>query len=260
MKTMTLSVLGLVFAQAAHGQALSTQTEGSDWVVQVSPYLWATGIEGRVSPFRRGPTIGVEKDFSDVMEELELGGFLNVWARRDKLVFSGDLMFVNTNDSKAGRLPALPGVPPGLPVSGDVDTKEFMLTLQGGYRFYDTPGLTLDGLAGARYWHVSNELTVKALGQSRTFKESFSWFDPLVGLRAFAPINDRWSVQGQADIGGFGVGSDMTWSVLATVNYVVTDSASISVGYRVLDVDYEDDGHVFDTRMQGPVIGATWRF
>lgn len=260
MKTMTLSILGLCLAQAAYGQALPASDTGSDWTVQVSPYLWATGIDGNVSPFRRGPTIGVEKDFSDVMEELQMGGFLNVWARRDKFVLSADLMFVNTTDSKTGSLPALPGLPPGLPVSGDVDTKEFMLTLQGGYRFHDTPGLTLDGLVGARYWHVSNRLTVNALGQSRSFKESFDWFDPLVGLRAFARIDDRWSVQAQADIGGFGVGSDLTWSALATVNYIVTDSASISFGYRVLDVDYEDDGHVFDTRMQGPVIGATWRF
>lgn len=260
MKTMTLSVLGLVLAQAAQGQALETEIAGSDWVVQVSPYLWATGVEGRVSPFRRGPAIGIEKDFSEVMDELELGGFLNVWARRDQFVLSADLMFVNTTDSKSGTLPALPGLSPGLPVRGDVDTKEFMLTLQGGYRFYDTPGLTLDGLAGARYWHISNELSVNALGQNRTFKESFDWVDPLLGLRGFARIDDRWSVQAQADIGGFGIGSDMTWSVLATVNYIVTDKASLSFGYRVLDVDYDKDGHVFDTRMQGPVIGATWRF
>lgn len=257
MKLVMMSVVGLVFSQAAYAQ---TEPGGSDWVVQISPYLWASGLKGNISPFRPGPTIPIEKGFSEVMEDLNFGGFLNVWARRDKIVVSGDMMFVNTTNSKAGNLPALPGIPAGIPVSGDVDTKEFMLTLQAGYRFYDTPGVTLDGLAGARYWHVSNELTVNALGQSRSYKESFDWFDPLVGIRGFARINDRWSAQGQADIGGFGVGSDMTWSVLATVNYVLTDRASLSVGYRVLDVDYDDDGHVFDTRMKGPVIGATWRF
>lgn len=111
-----------------------------------------------------------------------------------------------------------------------------------------------------RYWHISNELTASAAGQTLTAKESFDWFDPLVGLRGFARINKDWSLQAQADIGGFGAGSDLTWSVLATANYIVTDSASISFGYRVLDVAYDHDGHVFDTRMQGPVIGATWRF
>ena len=258
MKTASLSILALVVAQAALAGQAAAQTDGPDQVVQVSPYLWATGIKGQVSPFRRGPTIGIEKGFSDVMEELELGGFLNIWARKDRFVFSGDLMFVNTTDVRTIVLPILP--PLEVPVRGEVDSKQLMLTLQAGYRLYDAPGLTLDGLGGVRYWHISNELTARATGQSLTAKESFDWFDPLVGLRGFARINKDWSLQAQADIGGFGAGSDLTWSVLATANYIVTDSASISFGYRVLDVDYDHDGHVFDTRMQGPVIGATWRF
>jgi len=28
--------------------------------------MWAAGLDGHISPFRRGPTIGVEKSFSDV--------------------------------------------------------------------------------------------------------------------------------------------------------------------------------------------------
>ena len=31
-------------------------------------------------------------------------------------------------------------------------------------------------------------------------------------------------------------------------------------GYKVLDVDYDHRGHVFDTRLQGPAFGMTWRF
>lgn len=108
MKTASLSILALVVAQAALAGQAAAQTDGPDQVVQVSPYLWATGIKGQVSPFRRGPTIGIEKGFSDVMEELELGGFLNIWARRDRFVFSGDLMFVNTTDVRTGVLPVGP--------------------------------------------------------------------------------------------------------------------------------------------------------
>ena len=48
---------------------------------------------------------------------------------------------------------------------------------------------------------------------------------------------------GQADIGGFGVGSDLTWSLLGTFNYVFTDKWSASLGYKYLSVDYDDDGY-----------------
>lgn len=266
-----LVLAGLYGGEAAHAaDAASGRSEEpapvvdatSTWALQVTPYMWAAGLKGEISPFRRAPTIGIEKSFSDVMDDLNFGGFVNVWARYDRFVFSGDMMYVDTTDSHAfGPLPALPiAVPPGTVINGSVDSKQFMATLQGGYRVVDTPDFTLDALAGARFWHISNDVTVSALGMSRTYGESFGWVDPVVGIRAFLPLTDRLSVQAQADVGGFGVGADITWSALATVNYTVTDHLSISAGYKVLDVDYARGGHVYDTRLSGPVLGMTLRF
>lgn len=232
----------------------------SDWVVQVTPYMWAAGMEGDLSPFRAAPTIHVEKSFSEIMEDFNIGGFLNVWARRDRFVFSGDIMYVNTTAAESTRV--LPDLfPGGLAISAEVDTVEFNATLQGGYRVVDTPRFTLDALAGGRFWYISNDVTIETdvLG-SISREEDFSWFDPLVGARAFYNFTDRLSVMGQADIGGFGVGSDLTWSVLGTFNYVFNDNWSVSAGYKYLSVDYDDDGYVFDVDMSGPVLGVTYRF
>jgi hypothetical protein len=240
--------------------------------LQITPYMWAAGLKGDVSPFRRAPTISIEKSFSDVMDDLNFAGFLNIWGRNDRFVFSGDVMYVDTSDAHgSGPLPAfqIPGlgvtIPPGATVDATVDTKQFMATLQGGYRVIDTPKFTLDALGGARFWHISNDVTVTAshpaIGSvSASHGEDFGWVDPVVGLRAFLPVTEKFSFQAQADIGGFGAGSDLTWSALATANYIVTDQLSISAGYKVLDVNYDHDGYVYDTRLSGPVLGATWRF
>jgi hypothetical protein len=234
--------------------------------------MWAAGLDGDISPFRRGPTISVDKSFSDVLDALNFGGFVNIWGRYDRFVFSGDVMYVDTTDSHAsGPLAAfqIPGlgvtIPPGADVKADVDTKEFMSTLQGGYRVVDTPDFTLDALGGARFWYISNDITVSAshpaIGSvTASHRESFGWVDPVVGLRAFIPVTEKLSFQAQADIGGFGAGSDFTWSALATLNYTFSDHFSASAGYRVLDVDYDHDGHVFGTRLSGPVLGMTYRF
>ncbi|MGI8397213.1 hypothetical protein ACRYWZ_12595 [Agrobacterium deltaense] len=251
--------------------SLPAKVDGADWAFQATGYLWATGLNGNISPFRRAPTLHVEKSFSDVMDDLNFGGFLNIWGRYDRFVLSGDLMYVDTTDSKAAgplpalQIPGLPTLPAGAAIDANVDTQEFMATLQAGYRIVDADGFSLDALAGARFWHISNAVAVTAshplIGSvSATYKESFGWVDPVIGARAFFNLTDKLSVQGQVDIGGFGAGADLTWSALATVNYIFTDTLSVSAGYKVLDVDYSDDGYVFDSRLSGPVLGLTYRF
>lgn len=64
----------------------------------------------------------------------------------------------------------------------------------------------------------------------------------------------------QGDIGGGGAGADSTWSLLATLNYVISDSLSSSIGYKALDVDHDRSGHVHDVRLHGPVFGLTYRY
>jgi hypothetical protein len=241
--------------------ALAADGEPPGWAVQVTPYLWAAGLEGDISPFRRAPTIGIDKSFSDVMDSLNVGGFLNVWARNGRYVASFDIMYVDTTDAKAiGPLPPPIPVPPGTFIDGSIDTTEFMATVLGGYRLIDAPSFSLDALAGVRVWDIENDVTLSALGQSRSYGESFSWVDPVIALRAFAGLSGRTSLQAQADIGGFGAGADFTWSILATVNYSFTGNLSLSAGYKIVDVDYDHGGHVYDTRMDGPVLGVTWRF
>lgn len=213
----------------AHGDGASLYVaqehaplEHQNSALQVTPYIWTARLDGRVSPFQRGPTISVEKPFSDVVDDLNFGGFISVWGRYDRFVLSGDIMSVDTTDiHNVGPLPAfsIPGlgvIPLGGNIDTKVDTKQFTATLMGGYRVIDAPGFSLDALAGARVWHISNSVKVTGslgdLSQSAGYHESFGWVDPLVGLRTFLPITQNISVQGQADIGGFGVGSDFTWS------------------------------------------------
>jgi len=260
--------LALCGAQIAHGET----ADPSNGTVQITPYLWAASLGGDISPFHRAPTIHIEKSFSDVVDDLNFGGFLNLWARHGRLVLLGDMMYVDTTDvNGSGPLAAmqLPGlgvaIPPGASVTARVDTKQFMATLQGGYRVVDTPQFTLDALGGVRFWRISNEVTVTAghlaIGtRTAMHGERFNWADPVVGLRAFLPVANRLSVQAQADLGGFGAGSDLTWSALATANYIIADHFSVSAGYKRLDVDYDHGGHVYDVRLSGPVLGATWRF
>ncbi|WP_235818087.1 opacity family porin [Brucella thiophenivorans] len=237
----------------------SSEMVRPSFALQITPYIWATGLKGEVSPFGPGPTVGVDRSFSDGRDGLNVAGFVNIWGRYERFVLSANVMYTDTTDSDTYRFPGTSQLP-AIDVAGSIDTKQFMGTLQGGYRVLDVPGLTLDALGGIRIWHISNEITASGLGRSESYHESFSWVDPVVGSRMFVNLADRLSLQAQADIGGFSVSSDLTWSVLSTVNYTLTQNLSMSAGYKVLDVDYKHHGHVYDVRFSGPVLGVTYRF
>jgi opacity protein-like surface antigen len=47
---------------------------------------------------------------------------------------------------------------------------------------------------------------------------------------------------------------------MANIGYAFSDLFTLGLGYRYLDVDFEDDDFLIDVKFQGPVIGAafTW--
>lgn len=108
-------------------------------------------------------------------------------------------------------------------------------------------------LAKALDTEVSDNLPTQASSDKQ-------WVDPIIGARAQYNFNDRWFVAGNADIGGFGVSSDITWSLEATVGYNFTRHVSAELGYRYLYTDYSDSGFVYDVAQAGIYTGLNIRF
>ena len=44
------------------------------------------------------------------------------------------------------------------------------------------------------------------------------------------------------------------------IGYQFNDTVSAVAGYRALGVNYRNDGFVFDTVQQGPILGLTVKF
>ena len=91
-----------------------------------------------------------------------------------------------------------------------------------------------------------------ALG--RTVSRTDDWFDPYIGLRGRYNLNDKFYVTAKGDIGGFGVGSDLTWTAEAALGCQLSRSIFAEVGYRALGVDLDKDGLVMDTVTHGPQV------
>ncbi len=219
-----------------------------DWSGQITPYVWGAGLGGDVTPFAGAPTLSFDKSLSEVLEDTDGAFFLSGFARRDRLVLMGDFSW--SSSSKAGVLP------PGLPAEGKVSQRS--LTLLAGWRVISNDRMTLDALAGARAWRVKSRISVAGGALSASPGKDF--VDPILALRANVTLAPQWSAILYADVGGFGVGSEQTSQILATLNYQVNDQLYVSGGYRQLNVDYRDGGTRLDVTMAGPILGATWRF
>ncbi|MCE9610314.1 MAG: hypothetical protein K8R23_08990 [Chthoniobacter sp.] len=94
----------------------------------------------------------------------------------------------------------------------------------------------------------------------RELDNSFSlaedWWDPYVGLRGRYNINKAWYLTAKGDIGGFGVGSDLTWQLSGALGVQVTRSLFVEAGYRYLYTDYNKDNFVYEVTQSGVEITA----
>jgi hypothetical protein len=77
----------------------------------------------------------------------------------------------------------------------------------------------VDALVGARYTNLKASLSLSSLVGGSSFSQSKSWVDPFIGARARIEMTPGWDFQLRGDVGGFGVGSQFSWNLVALVGH-----------------------------------------
>jgi opacity protein-like surface antigen len=115
---------------------------------------------------------------------------------------------------------------------------------------------------GLRVNTLQGQLTFKTIRLEA--KDDQTWVDPVAGLRLRTPADRLLQFRMYSEIGGFGAGSDVTWQLFPTLAINFTDSLSLDLGYRWLDVDYStgegNELFTYDVLTHGPVVGVGFRF
>jgi hypothetical protein len=256
---VTFGRLALAWLAVCAGPAFAQATNSSGWYSQITPYVWATGLGGTVQPFAGAPSVAIDKSFGELLSDLDAAFFISGLVRRDRLVAIAD--FSTSTSSRDGVLPS-PPAPAPLPATGRLRQASF--TLAGGYRVVDDAAVTVDLLAGLRHWNLRASADVPAVpalgfpGAAASAKRSLT--DPIVAARVNASLAPNLGVLLYGDVGGFGVGSESTVQLMATLNWQVAPRWYLSAGYRHLQVDYRGRGSVIDMAMSGPILGVTFGF
>ena len=242
--------------------AKASTPQGDKWEVEVTPYFWAASLRGDVTI--KGQDSNVNIKFLDLAEYVDVGGMAHVEARKGNWGIFTDGIYLKlsaTGDAVRQRA--------GL-VGGNLKVEVWIVELGGFYRVGqwvpDERKVSLDVIGGARYWDLKGDLSFSApnagiaLGNSK----SRDWVDPFVGLRMNANLTKDFYFQARGDIGGFGVGSDVTWNLSGIFGYSFTPAVDAWMGYRAMMANYETGSGLskfkWDITMQGPVMGMGFKF
>ncbi len=208
-----------------------------------------TGIDDLVE-------VPVDANPGDVFSNLKIGGMLYLEAGTQKWAITSDLVFMNLENEVT---------PSTLLHSGTVAANQGIWEAAGLYRIL--PFLEVG--AGGRLNHLKTKMDVRRnvlpAGTEEVQKDhSATWYDPILITRLTADINDKWLFQFRGDVGGFGVGSDLTWQLQAYAGYRFTKVFQLTAGYRILSTDYDkatDKAEfIFDLDEFGPVIRLGFNF
>ena len=252
----------LIYSRAAIAALALTGcacVQAGDWTNAVTPYIWASGMTGKVSV---GTPLGplesdVDLSFSDILKNLDMGAMVSYEGGRDRWVVLGDLIYM--------KLGAADTTTQGsVSVRAAANIEQTMVEADAGYRITDNIAL----LAGARYNDIGGDIHVDrtgpGAGANRAANLSESWVDPVIGLLGSWPLTEHLSWDLRADIGGFGVGSDLAWQAMGTLRWKLRENMDVVASYRYMQVDFEQNGPsgllVYNMVNSGFGLGMTFRF
>jgi len=218
--------------------------EAGDWHLLVQPYLMVPAMNGDATV--RGIDAEVDVGRKDVVKNLNIGFLGYVEASNGLWSVGVDTNYMNLDANDDDAL-----------VAANAAQTAIQPMLYYRVTRY------LDILAGARYNSVKLSLE-SPFPQIDGASRKKDWIDPIVGLRFQAPVSAGIDAAMLANIGGFGIGSDIAVQLRPMVNFSIARNITIDAGYQFIYMDYKNKSgsqrFVYDVTTDGPIIGATFRF
>ncbi len=276
-------------AEGADSDSSSTSEVDADhWQFQLAPYAWLPEMKGSVTVLGMKQPVSLSLcDLFSLVDELDIVVPFQFGARHGRWKLWVDVQYMKMHDllrrsiSKQvdeGTVTADATINVNMRMlltEFGIDYELFKLRLGQG----QAPELRFDVRAGGRYMYMKgevgiaiqgsaqigpNDVRVPIGGLARSSGGSRDWIEPLVGAGVTVDINESLKLMARGDIGGFGIGSDLTWQVVGGVEWKLCDWASLFAGYRLLDIDFaEGSGQskfAFDVQMRGPYLAMIFNF
>jgi hypothetical protein len=256
--TLAAFVVNAVAISSGTPQASAQETtDTGGYQFFVTPYLWLSSIHATtLTPLDRVPQVDSNVGVFQLLSNLNGAPFMG----------SGEIRY----GSLGFLMDAI-----HLPVSTNITTHNIFF--QGGnaalkadtgtgialYRFVEDPVQFADAGLGFRAWGFSSNISLNpGLLPGVSVNPGGSWADPLIGGRYHRELGNGFALTGYGDVGGFGVGAHIDWQLLGTIDYALSPSWNLHLGYRSLNFNITgSEGRFgFNVHMRGPLFAGTFKF
>ncbi len=248
MNRMVSVFLGMLLTGILWGTTYAQDARShKDWSFELSPmYLWAVSIDGDQTV--KGEKTDLDMDWwDDVFDNLNGAFIVNFQGMyQQRWGFLTDLNYI-VLEFDDGDI--------------EVDYTITIFELGGFYRFYQGEH-AIDGLGGLRYTKMDVDLDFP--GPLPDVDQDKDWVDPFIGARWQWHFADKWRLNLRTDVGGFAVGSDVTWNAVGLIDFQPWQYVGLFAGYRVLYQDYSDgrgsNKFAYDATTHGPILGFNFKW
>ena len=234
-------------APLAHAQ------DDDGWHGRVELPLWIYGSHGNAVV--GGQEVDVDTTVGDAIDNFSklIGAFSGVGevGKGNWRAFLGGTFMEVRSDSDLGPLRLrttteidMWDVGLGYRLRGDARGDDGYLDLIGGMRSFDIDITLRNRDTGAE----------AVAGKER----SVGFF----GVKGGHALSERWQLEYRADAGGFS-SNNMTWQAYLGARRMFSKRGYVSMGYRLLDIDYTSgggSGYTYDALQHGPSFAVGWKF
>ena len=245
----------------------TTEAEDDDWQFTIAPYGWFVFIPGTIIFMDEDPVL-VDLSFDELWNQLHMALFLDFEVQKGDFGFFSDLVWAKLWTRGEGKLPTT------------TFKNDFNLVIYDFGLYYEVlnialgsgssaPKLRLQPLFGGRFFYLGLDVRQNSAGSlvpnPSYFQPRVRTAVPILGLRGFIDINDRWNISFVGDGGGFGVdGMNKTWQaeLLGGYRFHPTSKLDLNlmIGYKGLGIDQSSEQIETHVVFHGPVLKLGFEF
>ena len=249
--TLFCLLFSCLFINAQDKNNQEPKQVNNSWHFLVEPYLMFPNMNGSTQIGTTLPTVEVDANTEDIFSVLKMGGMLYLEAKKGDWAITSDFIYMKLKKDIT---------PNFLVQSGELELKETLWEVAGLRRISPM----FEAGLGLRLVNVSTDLNLALRNQDIHADVSETWVDPIFIVRSNHIIKDDFLLNVRGDVGGFGIGSDLTWQIHVDAGYQVSELFYVMLGYRYLGIDFETGNNqnyfAYDMDTFGPELRLGFNF